>query len=257
MIFGNGQGSYRAPTIREAASLMSFPMDYKFYGESIGLKYRLVGNAVPPKMAYAFAKAIKEKESIALSEKYLPIKHSKNGNLLNLNSRRFSLPKEKPRHAKARFKYHIPYLIRNTFRVELTNYHSNFETEEFQWKAEIHKSQGPRARIYTPAIAKNNFTPLEQKKIDEFIFSLNRSIVDFNQFQDIYCKTSGERKSENLVGPFELLELIRNFLGNLELNNTSPIRVILEKNQNALPRQIAMGFYILDVICEDMRRLSS
>ncbi|MDN6749183.1 MAG: DNA cytosine methyltransferase, partial [Staphylococcus equorum] len=47
------EGRYRFPTIREVATIMSFPIDYRFYGETDATKYKLIGNAVPPKFSYA------------------------------------------------------------------------------------------------------------------------------------------------------------------------------------------------------------
>jgi len=49
-----GNGEYRTPTVREAASLMGFPITYQFIG-SEGAKWRLVGNAVCPSMSRALA----------------------------------------------------------------------------------------------------------------------------------------------------------------------------------------------------------
>ncbi len=49
---------YRKPTIREAASLQCYPINYKFIGSNTSTKYKLVGNSVPAKLSFAVAKAI-------------------------------------------------------------------------------------------------------------------------------------------------------------------------------------------------------
>ena len=49
-----GDGEYRGPTVREAASLMSFPVSYQFLGTE-GAKWKLVGNAVCPHVSRALA----------------------------------------------------------------------------------------------------------------------------------------------------------------------------------------------------------
>ena len=49
----------RAISLREGATLQSFPKEYKFYAESQGTIARMIGNAVPPKLAYSIANAIK------------------------------------------------------------------------------------------------------------------------------------------------------------------------------------------------------
>lgn len=65
---GNGRFGHpqqdRAITLREAALLQTFPMDYKFYENiesySPSIISRQIGNAVPPKLGQIIAKSIKE-----------------------------------------------------------------------------------------------------------------------------------------------------------------------------------------------------
>ena len=48
----------RSITIREAAILQTFPMDYKFVGSN-AYCYKMIGNAVPVLFAENIAKAVK------------------------------------------------------------------------------------------------------------------------------------------------------------------------------------------------------
>ena len=49
----------RSITVREAALLQSFPNDFEFLGSN-GFCYKMIGNAVPPKMAESIANGIVE-----------------------------------------------------------------------------------------------------------------------------------------------------------------------------------------------------
>jgi len=55
---------YRQPTVRECACLQSFPITYQFWGGSATAQYMLVGNAVPPLVSQALARAILEAEGM-------------------------------------------------------------------------------------------------------------------------------------------------------------------------------------------------
>lgn len=52
-----GDGEYRTPTIREAAAMMGFPLDYEFYGDE-SKKWRQVGNAVCVPLSLSLAREI-------------------------------------------------------------------------------------------------------------------------------------------------------------------------------------------------------
>jgi DNA (cytosine-5)-methyltransferase 1 len=58
----------RAISLREGATLQSFPKDYIFCGTSISNIARMIGNAVPPKYAEAIAKSIIENHKKCNSE---------------------------------------------------------------------------------------------------------------------------------------------------------------------------------------------
>ncbi len=58
IVVPSSTGGFRRPSVREASSLQGFPITYQWWGASEGQSYYLIGNAVPPPMAFAIAKAI-------------------------------------------------------------------------------------------------------------------------------------------------------------------------------------------------------
>ncbi|MCB2196053.1 MAG: DNA cytosine methyltransferase [Bacteroidetes bacterium] len=50
----------RAISLREGATIQSFPLDYKFYSNSQGTVARMIGNAVPPKLAEKIGRCLKK-----------------------------------------------------------------------------------------------------------------------------------------------------------------------------------------------------
>ena len=243
---------YRLPTVREAASMMSFPIDYQFYGQSRGIKHTLVGNAVPPKMAFAIAKAITLEAGEALPQQYIPIHHDEEIQLYNLNGVEFPPKEEKPRRDVAKFKYHIPYLIYSAYRVELTNYESNFELKSFCWNAEIHYSQGKKkAAKYRPTI-KTSKIPVEyRKQISKYISETKKRLPSFNEFQRAYCMTENQRKMQNAWGPYELLADIKKFIVKV-LPDDNRGKMIDSCDSLNLPLAILVGYYILDRLVKYM-----
>ena len=249
MILGYGNNRYRLPTVREAACMMSFPIDYWFYGRSKGIKHTLVGNAVPPKMSYAIAVAIAEAEGMKLPEKYIPIKHDSNLLFSNLNGCTFEIKREKPKRKTAKFKYHIPYLIIDAYRVELTNYHSDFINGIYLWNAEIHHSQGKdKARVLTPNITIRVIPPQYKAFVNEYIEKTKETLPRANKFQKVFCMTEESREQQNLIGPFELLEKTKAFIDDIISSEEQEKYVTFNGGQSNVPLAIATGYLILKKI---------
>lgn len=101
-----GDGEYRLPTVREASTLMGFPLAYQFVG-SEGTKWKQIGNAVCPHLSAALAKEIRKrmglrakKTSFASLTKIL--KKEPVANLNDYQKRTFDRPPQRKLGAKFR-----------------------------------------------------------------------------------------------------------------------------------------------------------
>lgn len=253
MILGYGNGRFRLPTVREVASMMSFPIDYWFYGTSKGIKHTLVGNAVAPKMSYAIAKAIAIDSGKEIPKQYIPICHASDIPFFNLNGLNIPITKERPKRRSAKFKYHIPYLIVNSYRVELTNYNSDFLREEFNWCVEIHYSQGKaRAAKFTPSIPESVIPMKYSIPIKEYLRKTRNKISTHNRFQELFCMTTEERRKSGMLGPYELLADVRAFLDDLVKAENRSDQVRIEESPGQLPLVILLGYHLLNEIVYEM-----
>lgn len=253
MILGYGENRYRLPTVREAACMMSFPIDYWFYGETKATKHTLVGNAVPPKMSYAIAKAIAEAENEPIPEHYPRIVHDETIDFMNLNGMVFEIKQERRRRDVAKFKYHIPYLIIDAYRVELTNYHSDFEGRQFKWDAEIHYSQGKdKAKVHTPTIAVDDIPRQYRRAITDFLENIHNRLPGMNEFQLSYCMTTQQREMQQRLGPYELLDDIRAFIDKILKPEKQKESLPIDEEPKQLPTAILIGYYMLTNITHYM-----
>lgn len=115
-----GDGEYRTPTVREAATLMSFPITYQFIGTE-NTKWKLVGNAVCPSVSRALAATVRK--TLGLNILSIPLvnknpKISPDHNLNTYKENVFNCPPKKNKNA--RFRMH-PFKYGN-ITVTLSNY---------------------------------------------------------------------------------------------------------------------------------------
>ncbi|MBO1307812.1 DNA cytosine methyltransferase [Enterococcus sp. 669A] len=232
---------YRYPTIREVATCMSFPIDYRFYGDSDSVKYKLVGNAVPPLFSYSLAKAIAKQDQCYLPSEALLKSFAVEDGFVNLNGEIFPLKEEQTKKPNAKFKYHVPYLKIDAFRAELLN---SFNNENVEWVAEIHKGQGKSAKVYKDFEFSLDFlSKFEFSIISEFIDKMSSQIESFERLQEIYIKTTQQRENECLIGPEELLEGLKHLINNNFDNHNDNVE-ILELNIS-IPQKILISHFIL------------
>ena len=212
-----------------------------------------MGNAVPPKLSYAIAKSILLDSKKPAPQGYIPIQHDEALPFYNLNHSIFPPKEENPKRSKSKFKYHIPYMIINAFRVELTNYHSDFKKEEFIWTAEIHYSQGKdKAKIYNPSNVCDCFDDNFRVNVSAFIDQIKKSLSSYNDFQKNFCMLKSERDNKDVFGPYELLDSVKCFLDNALTLEDWNKTIFISDNMLNIPKATAAGFYVLSKVINEM-----
>lgn len=113
---GRNKGVFRRPTPRECASLQGFPLTYQFWGNSIGSKYKLIGNAVPIGFARNIAKAI-------LLDMKMPVPKSLKINSIanDIQPPPLEIPNKKSHMLRSNFHWHPIESVVNGCRVDLDN----------------------------------------------------------------------------------------------------------------------------------------
>lgn len=119
-----GNGEYRLPTIREAASLMGFPYVYQFVGSEY-TKWKQVGNSVCPHLSASLAKATRKKMGLPeIQSDKIDFSAFRNNwkKVNNLNTfKKIKLDSPRRRKVHARFRRHP--IKTGNITVDLMNYH--------------------------------------------------------------------------------------------------------------------------------------
>lgn len=141
-----GDGKYRHLTVREASSVQGFPITYQWWGKTTAAKYKLVGNAVAPPVAFAIARAI-----IGAMGQPLPrvptvlTRVEDPAPSATERERRRSLPLTR------RFREHVPGSKLPGFRVDLDNQGAvasirQAEDAGVTWRAVLYRGGGKAVR---------------------------------------------------------------------------------------------------------------
>lgn len=203
-------GQYRRPTVREVATLQSFPLTYQFFG-SAAARYRLVGDAVPPLLGYAIGKLIREEAGLPPTDG--PVGASEAARrapeLPPLPDRTIRRAQNKP---DRKFAQMIPGKEVRGCRAELDNRGVPSNPDEVvRWRAMLHVGEGSTRRelevdVSTALTALSAFADLvaENHCVDHLLAEadawLAKQSVDPIELQSAWVET---RRHD---GPDELVE---------------------------------------------------
>jgi DNA (cytosine-5)-methyltransferase 1 len=199
------ENGYRRLTVRERSCLQSFPITYQFYGNSYGSKLKMIGNAIPPLLAYHVINAMKG------------IKKPKPPHDLNYIH---TIPKELPKifqppvngqHFKKDRRFHsaIPNLrFGSGVRFDIMNY-VDFSTKEIRWEMGFYYGTSKKIKDITlnNDLSKRVIDHLSKNGIDlkDLVKDFQKRLksIDFPSIQLNWI-----HKVNNGIGPFELCDLI-------------------------------------------------
>jgi len=134
LIISAGTNKYRRATVRECASIQTFPITFQFAGNTIASRYKQAGNAVPPILTFHIAKEILKLEHLQIP---------KAPNFLHVSS--FPLPQVNTKRKQRKIDYSRPRTINfpgkelRGFRIELK---SKYVNNSVEWETFFHQGEG-------------------------------------------------------------------------------------------------------------------
>lgn len=256
-----GDGEYRTPTVREAASLMGFPITFQFLG-SEGAKWTLVGNAVCPPVSRAFAQAVRtglglrRSRTLRLASSGGPRDHD-----CNLNSFRTkdfgALPRKRrgPRFRRHPFK-------QGNLTVTLSNFEIGKQRGVGKWRASIQFGIGEGFRTQQlPEGYYKELTPVirKLKRGMHFLDAINNGFLRFiapsKTMQEMH-ETREERDA--YLHPARLIDTLAQIIdahgGNklcTGIRSTPPLK------RDAIPEKQLMALYAISKIATVANRKKS
>lgn len=248
-----GNGEYRSPTVREAASIMGFPFTYQFLG-TLHSKWRLVGNAVCPSVSRVLANEVLNQYNLPNS---LDLELVKEPNLIdvqNLNDFKEKVFDKQPKRTKnSRFRRH-PIKAGN-----LTVTLSNFDIEENskatnKWFTSIqygtgvgYKNQKVEDGFYKtlePII-------LEEKSGPQFVKIINNGFSEkIGSSTDLQKMYEEQIAFKNLLEPTELVEKINEIITQIKFSKTilTQNEIIVFENKDKIPMSQVFALYAINKI---------
>jgi len=153
LVLQDSPDTFRRLTVRECALLQTFPITFQFLGKSYSSKYKLVGNAVPPRLAFHIAQGIRTAEGLKRRIKPIIDEHVTNPSPEPTTPFR-KLSKTKKYFELRKFSESIPGKEQRGCRCEFENFsftNQNKGLENFHrqiWNVTIYVGEGRGCKSY-------------------------------------------------------------------------------------------------------------
>lgn len=248
-----GNGEFRTPTVREAACIMGFPITFQFLGGET-TKWRLVGNAVCPCVARAFAKQVRVELGLSGLEKLLLISEPRLENFGNLNSYSQKVFNKPPiRNKGSRFRRH-PFKDGN-ITVTLSNYDIDINgTNTHKWRTSIQYGNGEGFPTFSLA---DGFYKKIEKIIRKELYGSSFLEIVNNGFSAKIAKGQLlqemyeiQKPREIYLEPTTLVEKIAEIINGLKIENEKfeQEKTIVFKNKATVPLKQLFALYAINKI---------
>ncbi|MCH3881603.1 DNA cytosine methyltransferase [Tenacibaculum aquimarinum] len=248
-----GNGAYRSPTVREAASIMGFPFTYQFLG-TLHSKWRLVGNAVCPSVSRVLAKEVLNQYNLPNSLDLELIKEPNLMDVPNLNDFKEKIFDKQPKRTKnSRFRRHP--IKAGNLTVTLSNFDIEKNTKATnKWYTSIQygtgigfknqKIEDGFYKILEPII-------LEEKSGPQFVKIINNGFSEkIGSSADLQKMYEEQIAFENLLEPTELVEKVNEIITQIKFSKMTLIQneIIVFKNKNRIPMSQVFALYAINKI---------
>ncbi len=251
-----GDGEYRLPTIREASSLMGFPLTYQFSG-SEGTKWRQIGNAVCPPMASALAIAIRKAiglKQIAPDKVIFPLPDlAHDERFVNLNDLPANIFENPPRKKPdSKFRRH-PFKEGN-MTVALTNFSENGKRSGKKWYSLVFLGSGkthtiqelPKGTYQEIGMEISRATGAEGIRfVNQFVKEFSGRIGNQDELQEMYITRKPIGK---LLEPGKLVDEIAAFIDEFEHREGHVVDKVHAKMSRSIPIRQLYAMYALNYV---------
>ena len=198
---------YRRLSVRERASIQSFPIKFQFLGKSHSQKLKMIGNAIPPAFTYLIGEAMK---GTAKKDLRLPSEIDANSFLPDhpgIATRPDNSGKSYP--LTRRFRFVIPGLrFKSGTRFELTNSTNPYTWEIIFFFGDSKRIRSHKFQLENVSGASLNASKILNKKIENTYKILHQMIgsIDLNGIQASWNHTGTG------IHPFKLIDRLGDFI---------------------------------------------